>query len=881
MSTSTLRELVEAIKTQGKTLANATGASAATARDLVYLSTSVERLFGADAILELVDSAAKPVEVVSAALASTQAVDLTVDQVTKTVIKFTNTSGTHTATEFTATIPNQGVAFVVDNEMPVPVKFKTSTQTTNIVQVGANKKGWVFCDGTVVEHVVDIEGITSALTSPTQNPGDMIYREGKASGSTQYYNVTVENYGGQNQYFFTPYDGYDNQDPWNYERTPNIIMYPGVTYRFYQDHSSNTGHPLKFSATADGTHATPAGTELLDINSDGTNDITYSGTPGTATAYTQVVVPTTGTNIATIYYYCGSHSGMGGDNVVTIPATTGVTKLPIGKPYQQLAVDSDGNRPEWVNRNVFGGANIAAAAPCYDVTGTWSEGRFRMATEITNATDYQYQANKGTYNTDVGEGNTCSGYRGSQAIYWANGRPAATSWGNNNEGRNGAHYNKYDAYSGTNWSMNYPLGKGIDGMDDVQNEYANYDVKQVFGTYAIGGLLLSNGTVWMTGRNDEGELGIGSTTDTSAYTKVNMPSTAGEIRYVATTGQDSPTNAQTFYALTVSGKVYAWGYNAYGQCGSSSGTNLLTPVEIPGLSNVDAISAGGGDYGWCSAIDTSGNAYTWGYNGYGQLGHGSTTATATPTQVQPNGSDKVAKIVIDGNGSYGTTHFVMASGRVYGCGYNNYGSIGDGSTTQRNSPVLVSNLGLSANTYVVDMFSCGGAYLDNSRYYLTDNGDVYGHGQNVRGQLGQGNGTQYNSPVLIPGIKYISQATTSGTTTSTSYYYNCVQIVSHRNWEDRRKRINGTLKSAGYTSTSIGRLNVGTNSTTFEPCNFDNRASGRIRYCWFGGYHNSSTQEMSAYAIDMDGRMWAWGYNNDGSTWNNNSNSSYIPIIAN
>ena len=203
MSTSTLRELVEAIKTQGKTLANAQGASAATARDLVYLSTSVERLFGADAILELVDSAAKPVEVIDVALATTQAVELTVDQVTKTVIKFTNTSGTHSASDFTATIPNQGVAFVVDNEMPVPVKFKTSTQSTNIVQVGAGKKGWVFCDGTVVEHVVDIEGITSALTSPTQNPGDMIYRDGKASGTTEYYNVYVRNYGGQNLYYFS------------------------------------------------------------------------------------------------------------------------------------------------------------------------------------------------------------------------------------------------------------------------------------------------------------------------------------------------------------------------------------------------------------------------------------------------------------------------------------------------------------------------------------------------------------------------------------------------------------------------------------------------------------------------------------------------------
>ena len=93
-----------------------------------------------------------------------QLADLTVDQVTKAVIKFTNTSGTHSASDFTATIPNQGVAFVVDNEMPVPVKFKTLEQTTNIISVVL--ADWVFCNGTVVEHVIDVESITSALTSP-------------------------------------------------------------------------------------------------------------------------------------------------------------------------------------------------------------------------------------------------------------------------------------------------------------------------------------------------------------------------------------------------------------------------------------------------------------------------------------------------------------------------------------------------------------------------------------------------------------------------------------------------------------------------------------------------------------------------------------------
>ena len=854
MSTSTLRELVEAIKTQGKAIASDTGANAATARDLVYLSTSVERLFGADAILELVDSAAKPVTVVSAALASTQAVDLTVDQVTKTVIKFTNTSGTHSASDFTATIPSQGVAFVVDNEMPVPVKFKTLTQSTNIIQIGAGKKGWVFCNGSEVEHVIDIEGITSALTSPTVNPGDMIYRDGKASGTSEYYNVYVRNYGGQNLYYFAPYSGYSGMGgSYSYDKTPNFTLYPGVTYRFYQEDTTNTGHPIRFSTTQHGTHN--SGTELTDINGDSTADITYVGTPGSSGAYTQLVIPTTGTNATTLYYYCSNHNLMGGDGVVSIPSSVGVTKLPIGSAQQVMRVSDDGNRPVWSSSYVDGGANVGAAAPPYDYTGTWSEGRYRLGTHIENATDYPHAANKGTYN--CGHTNEIA-YRGSAMLYWANGKSHATAWGHLNEGRNGADGDKYDAYSGAPMSY-YSTSSGIDGTDPAQRKYRDYDVKQIITAYGNSAILLEDGSVWVCGRNDEGQCGNGTTTDCYGFSKVNMPNAAGPIRYIASTEQYA-VNQVTFGALTESGDVYLWGYNAYGQCGSSYGTDQSTPVKHAGLSNIDSLVGGaGGAYGMWAAIDTSGNAYTWGYNGYGQLGHGNATSTATATQVTPQAGVKVAKVVIGGGGSYGNCYFMLANGRVYASGYNGYGTIGDGSTTQRNSPVLVSTVGLETGKYVVDIFAPGGAYLDATRMVLTENGDVYGWGQNVRGSVGVGSTSNIYTPQIVPELKFISQFTSSGTTTSTSYYYNNYMAVCHDNFEDRMKRINGTVKTAGYTAPAMGRYNMVTNEQTYKPVFLDNRAAGRVRYAWCGGYHSSSTQEMSRYCIDMDGRVCGLG----------------------
>ena len=298
--------------------------------------------------------------VVSAALATTQAVDLTVDQVTKTVIKFTNTSGTHSASDFTATIPKPRCGFRRRQ------RNASASQIQNINTINQHhsdrcwQKGWVFCNGTVVEHVIDIEGITSALTSPTVNPGDMIYRDGKASGTTEYYNVYVRNYGGQNLYYFSPYSGYTGMgSTYNYDKTPNFTLYPGVTYRFYQEDTTNTGHPIRFSTTQHGTHN--SGTELTDINGDSTADITYVGTPGSSGAYTQLVIPTTGTNATTLYYYCSNHNLMGGDGVVSIPSSVGVTKLPIGSAQQVMRVSDDGNRPVWSRRFSNGGVNVGAA----------------------------------------------------------------------------------------------------------------------------------------------------------------------------------------------------------------------------------------------------------------------------------------------------------------------------------------------------------------------------------------------------------------------------------------------------------------------------------------------------------------------------------------
>ena len=107
-----------------------------------------------------------------------------------------------------------------------------------------------------------------------------------ARSTTFKYTVTVVSSGG-NKYAI---DGNTQQ---------YVVLFPGCTYEFNQDDSSNATHPLRFATQIDAANS-----------SQYTTGVTTSGTPGSATAFTKIEV--TGDTPFVLYYYCSSHSGMGG-----------------------------------------------------------------------------------------------------------------------------------------------------------------------------------------------------------------------------------------------------------------------------------------------------------------------------------------------------------------------------------------------------------------------------------------------------------------------------------------------------------------------------------------------------------------------------------------
>ena len=197
-------------------------------------------------------------------------------------IKTVTISGTGASLIFEISLLTVSVGDSVSNGAVSPALATYTTSGANNLVLTVSPTSTHYIDpGNIVAN-------TSGLTTLQAVPASTVTR-----------NVLVRNYS-PNKYAID-----DAPNGIEALKQPILILTKGKTYIFDQSNSSNTGHPLKFSTTSDGTHG--SGTEY-------TTGVTYNGTPGSAGAYTQIVVSAT---TPTLYYYCSVHSGMGNGTNVT------------------------------------------------------------------------------------------------------------------------------------------------------------------------------------------------------------------------------------------------------------------------------------------------------------------------------------------------------------------------------------------------------------------------------------------------------------------------------------------------------------------------------------------------------------------------------------
>ena len=186
-------------------------------------------------------------------------------------------------------------------------------------------------------------------------------------------------------------------------------------------------------------------------------------------------------------------------------------------------------------------------------------------------------------------------------------------------------------------------------------------------------LTASNG-VKCWARNSHGQLGDGTYTD--RYIPVNVVGLSSGVQAIAAGGTHT-------CALTAFGGVKCWGYYDYGNYHDYFPN---APVDLGGLtSGVQAIAA---KLWHTCALTNSGGVKCWGFNSFGQLGNGTTTIFYTPPVDVVGLSSGVQAIAAGGLHTCALT----ASGGVKCWGQNTYGQLGDGTTTDRYTPVDVVGL---------------------------------------------------------------------------------------------------------------------------------------------------------------------------------------------
>jgi alpha-tubulin suppressor-like RCC1 family protein len=292
------------------------------------------------------------------------------------------------------------------------------------------------------------------------------------------------------------------------------------------------------------------------------------------------------------------------------------------------------------------------------------------------------------------------------------------AWGDNGSGQIG---------DGTNTRRNQPVVVAFP-------RGAGRIVAAAAGTYHSLALT-RDGSVWAWGRNASGQLGNGTTADSTTPARVTQ---LHHIRAIAAGGGFS-------LALQGDGTVWAWGHNKDGQLGDGNAPfDHQTPETVYGLgsgSGVVAISAG---YSFALALKRNGAVVAWANGTSGQLGNGATTKKSVPTPVTGLGPGS-GVVAVAAGGSFSVA--LKRNGSVWAWGNNASGELGN-DRMPKDALVPTEVKGLGAGSGVVAI-AAGYSFA----LALKSDGTVLAWGRGKSGEMGNGSfGPTQPIPVEVTGL---------------------------------------------------------------------------------------------------------------------------------
>ncbi|KAF5457888.1 hypothetical protein F2P56_021962 [Juglans regia] len=236
------------------------------------------------------------------------------------------------------------------------------------------------------------------------------------------------------------------------------------------------------------------------------------------------------------------------------------------------------------------------------------------------------------------------------------------------------------------------------------------------------------GEVQSWGRNQNGQLGLGTTEDSLVPQKI-QGFQGVSIKMVAA-------GAEHTAAVTEDGELYGWGWGRYGNLGLGDRSDRLVPEKVSAIDGEKMIMVA---CGWrhTISVSSSGGLYTYGWSKYGQLGHGDFEDHLVPHKLEALHDTNISQI----SGGWRHTMALTSDGKLYGWGWNKFGQVGVGDNVNHCSPVQVK----FPYEQKVIQISCGWRHT----LAVTERQNVFSWGRGTNGQLGHGESVDRNIPKII------------------------------------------------------------------------------------------------------------------------------------